>query len=127
MGNKEDTEKLGRKWNGRSPFPDPLSRFGNENTEALMLHTKAVAHQDTVLWEEACLASYPGTVFCRLGTPFPEGDLTGVNISAGEDDQKFNCYLNRKIEDYWVGILEDKLKDYAPEIANRLASEDKMT
>ena len=46
--NKEDTEKLGRRWNSHSPFPDPKSRFGNENTEALMLHTKAVAYQDTV-------------------------------------------------------------------------------
>ena len=46
--NREDIEKLGRKWSNRSPFPDPLSRFGDENKEALMLHTKAVAHQDTV-------------------------------------------------------------------------------
>ena len=46
--NKEDIEKLGRKWNNRNPFPDPLSRFGNEIDEALMLHTKAVATQDTV-------------------------------------------------------------------------------
>ena len=46
--NREDIEKLGRKWNPRNPFPDPLSRFGNEKSEALMLHTKAVAHQDTV-------------------------------------------------------------------------------
>ena len=33
--NKEDIEKLGRKWNNRNPFPDPLSRFGNEIDEAL--------------------------------------------------------------------------------------------
>ena len=45
--NKEDSEKLGRKWK-LYPFPDPLARFSNENEEALMLHTKAVAHQDTV-------------------------------------------------------------------------------
>jgi hypothetical protein len=46
--NREDIEKLGRKWKSGNPFPDPLSRFGDENSEALMLHTKAVAHQDTV-------------------------------------------------------------------------------
>ena len=46
--NRKDIEKSGRKWNSRSPFPDPLSRFGDENKEALMLHSKAVAHQDTV-------------------------------------------------------------------------------
>ncbi|MGK3746253.1 MAG: hypothetical protein ACI8RD_001328 [Bacillariaceae sp.] len=46
--NRQDIEKLGRKWDSRSPFPDPLSRFGHEAKEALMLHTKAVATQDTV-------------------------------------------------------------------------------
>lgn len=46
--NRNDVEKSGHKWKPRNPFPDPLSRFGDENTEALMLHTKAVAHQDTV-------------------------------------------------------------------------------
>jgi len=46
--NREDVEKLGRKWRSSNPFPDPLSRFGDEKKEALMLHTKAVAHQDTV-------------------------------------------------------------------------------
>jgi hypothetical protein len=54
--NRQDIEKLGRKWNSRSPFPDPLSRFGHEAKEALMLHTKAVATKDTVsvIWSK-CL------------------------------------------------------------------------
>lgn len=89
--NKEDIEKLGQKWNSRSPFPDPLSRFGDEITEALMLHTKAVATQDTVYWELACAASYDGQATCRLGTPWPE-DMTGVNVTAGDEGWKFNCY-----------------------------------
>ena len=46
--NKEDIEKLGRKWKSGNPFPDPLARFSNENEEALMLHTKALSHQDAV-------------------------------------------------------------------------------
>eukprot|EP00529_Nitzschia_sp_RCC80_P014678 CAMPEP_0113502182 /NCGR_PEP_ID=MMETSP0014_2-20120614/33398_1 /TAXON_ID=2857 /ORGANISM="Nitzschia sp." /LENGTH=743 /DNA_ID=CAMNT_0000396913 /DNA_START=88 /DNA_END=2315 /DNA_ORIENTATION=+ /assembly_acc=CAM_ASM_000159 len=32
--NKQDIEKLGAKWSDRSPFPDPLSRFGDEKNEA---------------------------------------------------------------------------------------------
>lgn len=117
--NREDIEKLGRKWNPRNPFPDPLSRFGDENKEALMLHTKAVAHQDTVSWEEACAASYTGGTYCRLGVPFPH-DLTGINISAGENGMKMNCYVNPKIDDYWVKELESKLKEHVPEIAQQM-------
>jgi len=55
--NRKDVEKLGRKWNPHNPFPDPLSRFGNENKEALMLHTKAVAHQDTVSYQNCSFAT----------------------------------------------------------------------
>lgn len=117
--NKEDVEKLGRKWNPRNPFPDPLSRFGNENKEALMLHTKAVAHQDTVNWEEYCLISYSGSNFCRLGMPYPD-DSTGVDVSAGSNGLSYNCYVNHKIEDYWVKELENKLKVHVPELAARI-------
>jgi len=117
--NREDLEKLGRKWNSRSPFPDPLSRFGDENKEALMLHTKAVAHQDTIYWEKACLASYDGGMFCRLGVPFPN-DLTGVDIEAGENGLKYNCYAHKRIDNYWVPKLENELKEFVPEIAERL-------
>jgi len=122
--NREDVEKSGHKWNPRNPFPDPLSRFGNEENEALMLHTKAVAHQDTIHWETACLASYDGGIFCRLGVPFPD-DLTGVDIDAGENGLKFNCYVNHKIDDYFVPKLESELKVHVPEIAARIAGETK--
>ena len=73
-------------------------------------------------WEEACLASYDGGHFCRLGVPFPE-DLTGVDVDAGIDGLKFNCYVNHKIDDYWVPKLEEKLKEHVPQIAARMAGE----
>ena len=73
-------------------------------------------------WEEVCLASYDGGQFCRLGVPFPE-DLTGVDVDAGLDGLKFNCYVNRKIDDYFVPKLESELKEHVPQIAARLAGE----
>ena len=85
---------------------------------ALMLHTKAVATQDTVLWETACSANYTGAYACRLGTPFPE-DMSGVDESEGDEGWKFNCYVNRKIDDYWVKKLEQDLKPHIPELAAR--------
>lgn len=86
-----------------------------------MLHTKAVATQDTVFWEEACKATYDGKKSCRLGSPFPE-DMTGVNETRGtpgDEGWKFNCYVNHKIDDYWVKRLENELKNHIPEIAKR--------
>jgi hypothetical protein len=112
-------QKLGRPWNPRNPFPDPLSRFGDEVHEALMLHTKAVATQDTVFWESACSAKSDGQATCRLGTPFPD-DMTGVDLQAGDEGWKYNCYVNHKIDDYWVRRLEEELKKNVPEISQKL-------
>lgn len=84
-----------------------------------MLHSKAVATQDTIYWEIACQAEYNGPLFCRLGTPFPEGK-SQVNITEGDDGWKFNCYVNHKIEDYWVPLLETTLKAHVPELASRI-------
>lgn len=119
MLNKRDMEKRGMPWNARNPFPDPLSRFGDEVSEALMLHTKAVATQDTVYWESACSAASDGQATCRLGTPFPE-DMTGVDLKAGDEGWMYNCYVNHKIDDYWVPLLEDGMKGNVPEIAQKL-------
>eukprot|EP00536_Pseudo-nitzschia_multiseries_P008352 jgi/Psemu1/197812/e_gw1.210.15.1 len=123
--NRDDYEKLGRKWDSRSPFPDPLSRFGDEKNEALMLHTKAVAHQDTSNWDNTCKIDYEGTAFCRLGMPFPDNH-EGKHGSKGVNGLKYNCYVNHKIDEYWVKNLEDKLKEHVPELAERIEKESSM-
>ena len=87
-----------------------------------MLHTKAVATQDTVYWKKACNSTYNGNAFCRLGTPFPD-DMSNVDVSKGDEGWKMNCYLNHKIEDYWVNLLDSKLKEHVPEISERLERE----
>jgi hypothetical protein len=83
-----------------------------------MLHTKAVATQDTVGWEQACQAHYRGGIMCRLGNPFPEQEqeLEHVSdLSAGDEHGlEYNCYVNHKIDDYWVRRLEESLKDKMP-------------
>lgn len=84
-----------------------------------MLHTKAVATQDTVGWEELCKSTYKGRGLCRLGTPFPE-DMNGIDEEAGDEGWKFNCYVNHKIDDYFVPRLEEELKRHVPEIASKL-------
>ena len=92
---------------------------------ALMLHSKAVATQDTAFWDKVCKAEYEGGATCRLGTPFPD-DMTGVNITLGDEGWKFNCYVNHKIDDYWVPLLEQNLKAHIPELASRLVTEAKI-
>jgi len=103
--NKNDTIKSGFKWNYKAI--DPLSRFSNEGTEALMLHAKAIGPRETNLWEKACLGNYTGRYACRLGNPFPK-NWTGE--LSDENGIKYNCYMNHKIEDYWASLLRTELK-----------------
>eukprot|EP00546_Thalassionema_frauenfeldii_P003381 CAMPEP_0178935780 /NCGR_PEP_ID=MMETSP0786-20121207/24748_1 /TAXON_ID=186022 /ORGANISM="Thalassionema frauenfeldii, Strain CCMP 1798" /LENGTH=639 /DNA_ID=CAMNT_0020613991 /DNA_START=370 /DNA_END=2286 /DNA_ORIENTATION=+ len=69
--NKQETIDFGQQWR-RNIHADPLSRFGNELTEGTMLHTKAIATQDTSGWLSACKGK--GRGMCRIGNPYEEGD-----------------------------------------------------
>ena len=50
--------------------------------------------------------------------------MTGVDESKGDEGWKMNCYVNNKIEDYWVKLLDSQLKQHVPEIAMRLKQEE---
>jgi hypothetical protein len=52
--------------------------------------------------------------------PFPDKEMTDAEINAGEDGLDFNCYVNHKIDDYFVKELESELKQHVPEIAQRI-------
>ena len=88
--------------------PDPLSRFADEQTEVTMLHTKAIATQDTAGWQKRCTGEMKrGT--CRIGVPFPDLDISS-EVTKDSDGWLYNCYVNPRIETYWVPLLDEELK-----------------
>ncbi|GKY99561.1 hypothetical protein MPSEU_000910400 [Mayamaea pseudoterrestris] len=105
-------------WRYRA-FPDRRQRFANEVTEGLMIHSKAVATQDTVGWERVCHIDIQKETnkwkrgLCRLGVPWPV-DPGLIKQNATEEGWAYNCYVNRKVEEYFVprlyGALKDQLK-----------------
>ena len=95
-----------QQFGSRRPFPDPKSRFGDEVNEALMIHSKAVARQDTAGWEQVCHKGGKGT--CRIGFPWPE-DAEETGITTDKDDWQYNCYVNEKVEKYWGPLLREQL------------------
>lgn len=99
----------------------PTLGFALRPFRALPLHSKAIATQDTSGWETACAASNTGRETCRIGTPFPD-NMEGIDETRGDNGWKFNCYVNHKIEDYWVPLLEENLKEHVPELAIRMES-----
>lgn len=110
--NRSEYESAGYKWLKTSITPDPLSRFSNELNEATMLHTKAVARQDTAGWLIACTEGNSKRAMCRIGAPFPD-DYT--ETTHGTKDGKgwiYNCYINQKTEQYWAPLLQKTLEEH---------------
>jgi len=105
--NKQETLDSGEKWR-EVIHTDPLSRFGNELTEGSMLHTKAIATQDTSGWLEDCKKGSES--ICRIGNPYPEG-VAKRRETADKDDWSYNCYVNDKIENHFVPALERSMRD----------------
>ena len=126
--NQQDFENVSSAFNYHKRIsPDPLSRFADERTEVTMLHTKSIATQDTAGWQTRCTGEAKrGT--CRIGVPYPyattgddnQSNNTAVVVNPGDNsgnktkDEKgwlYNCYVNNKIENYWVPLLDEALKD----------------
>ena len=102
-----DRKEFIKKFGKRRPFPDRLSRFSDEVNEALMLHSKSIARQDTAGWKHIC-SGRTKKGLCRIGFPWPED---GSNATADENGWKYNCYVNPKIENYWAPKVKAKLSE----------------
>ena len=110
MANKSVFEEMaGQKW----VWPmskDLFSRFSDELNEGTMLHTKAMARQDTSNWLKDCRVEYASQRrICRIGNPFPDGAFE-QNITGDKDGWLYNCFVNTKIEEYFVPRLETAMK-----------------
>lgn len=101
-------EYLAKKYRQTRPYPDPLSRFIDEVNEGLMLHTKAIARQDTAAWKKNCHKDGRPIDQCRIGFPWPE---EGADRDYDNDGWKYNCYVNPRIDNYWAPMLQERLKE----------------
>jgi Glycosyltransferase family 92 len=115
--NETEYTKQGFKWKGRA-FPDPRQRFGDEVSEALMIHTKAVATQDTAGWERMCHINNTYLPqrkqgLCRLGVPFPDDWSASSGDNATAEGWAYNCYVNEQVEQYLAPRLQQGLLPHA--------------
>jgi hypothetical protein len=108
--NRTEFESAGFKWLQTRIAPDPLSRFSDELNEATMLHTKAVARQDTAGWLFACKQGNGQKAMCRIGTPFPNDYNETRDGSKDAKGWIYNCYINQKTEHYWAPLLQKTLQ-----------------
>ena len=86
-------------------------RIGEIN-EATMLHTKAIAIQDTAGWTEVCkVEKYGKGATCRIGVPYPDDYNEERDGQGNEAGWAYNCYVNKKTEEHWVPLLEKAIAE----------------
>jgi hypothetical protein len=109
---EKETEVIGESWMHRYTERH-IHEFDEEN-EATMLHTKTKVARNMVDWSNRCKSTQRALDEggCLLGFPLPkevvdEHDEVGVKKPLRDDGWAYNCFLNEKIEKYWVKKLAE--------------------
>lgn len=109
------TISKGKKWQRVLRESSPSERVTDEENEAVMVHTKIVTWKNTRDTPLRCHKT--GRVNrlwrakgCYIGFPSPNGTATyGL---SGEDEMVYNCFINQKVENYWLPKLKEQLEKW---------------
>lgn len=106
---KDETNAKGISF--RQRYKEEHMRFSDEETEATMLHTKAIVQKETNNWANVC-AWNPSN--CKVGIPFPEDISTHnseLKIDVNQSKRMVaNCYPHLQVDKYWVPKLKQALQ-----------------
>lgn len=91
----------------------PSERFTDEVGEAVMVHTKKVTWKQSRDYKRRCHVDARKdqrlmSRGCYIGFPSPNG--TAIKGEHGGDGMEYNCYMNQKVEHYWLPILKERMQ-----------------
>lgn len=86
----------------------PSERVVDEIKEAVLVHTKTIKKDMTNFYETRCRNDYAKKwQGCWIAYPWPNDKEEKPNEDA--NGMEYNCFINRKVEDYWVPKLRQAL------------------
>lgn len=91
---------------------DATERVSDEINEAVMVHTKIVTPKNSRETAKRCHYTARSDSFwskrgCFVGFPSPNG--TAMFGKYGNDGMEYNCFVNRKVENFWLPRLKERL------------------
>lgn len=87
----------------------PSERVVDEMKEAVMVHTKTITQEQTNFYLKRCRNDYPKKwQGCWVAYPWPHDKTEKQNEDP--DGMEYNCFINRRVEDYWVPKLRKALE-----------------
>jgi hypothetical protein len=107
---KKYNEVPAGKWMYRYDEVEPSQRNALEMTEAVMIHTKAIAPYETRDYRNQCQLNVTHN-FCPVGYAWPGGqEVNHTGHESDENGMAYNCYANRRVDEYWAPKLRSALK-----------------
>jgi hypothetical protein len=108
-------------------FTEMTERVTDEIHEATMIHTKGIDSTLSANWKKRCRGDFKKKwLGCQVGFPWPNNTkvlvVEGEGGGAHHDDEngmEYNCFLNNKVEDYWIPRLEQAIAKRKAAIPSR--------
>jgi hypothetical protein len=98
-------------WQRRFGDNAPVQRNTDEIKEAVMVHTKILKRDMTSGFKIRCRFDYEKKwQGCWVAYPWPQPKTAATYNNEGMD---YNCYMNEKVENFWVPRLREALKKRA--------------
>lgn len=109
--NNTNIQKMNIRWNYGYREPTKSERFTDELNEAVMIHAKTTVPGNTKGFTRICkyIENRGWNQKCRLGFEIPNNIL--IENATTPDGFLQNCYKNRKVTEYYVPLLKEKLKE----------------
>jgi hypothetical protein len=102
------------KWERYYAEEEPSERVTDEIHEATMIHTKRLDFGQTMAWRNRCrMDSKRKWLGCFIGFPWPNNTKVEEEERVARYDEngmEYNCFVNDKVENYWISRLEEALK-----------------
>ena len=109
--NKSKNEQKRITWDYWYREPIRSERFTDELNEAVMIHAKTTVPGNTKGFPRLCryIEQRKWNEKCRLGFEIPNNIL--IENATTPEGFLQNCYKNRKVTEYYVPLLKEKLKE----------------
>jgi hypothetical protein len=113
---KEASEQ-GESWYRQYREHSPSEWTSDELSQVVMVHTKTIGRDLTFNYESGCKHNRSKTwQKCLVAYPWPNDSTNKEPFD--QIGMGYNCYVNRKVEDYWIPKLKEALKKRKTTVAS---------
>jgi hypothetical protein len=105
-----ESQQKSKKWKRVYSERPPSERVTDEMNEATMIHTKGADEKLTDNYQNRCHFEFDKKWRgCYVGFPWPND--TEAPGAHDENGMEYNCFINRRVENYWLPRLRYLLQD----------------